>query len=172
MVDMQYKFPTSYEARLLPIPINGEVPQLDHRKSMFERVTDLGQKVKERITMDMNQNAQNFNQPAAGYVQPNQQPMQGQPAAQPQQPIPPQMAQQVAQQMGMNPNQQQEPGFGLKMKVWMYEHPKTTLALAGAGGAALFGLGKWGYDKVFGGDPEFSEDDAAALGEIQETLLG
>lgn len=141
---------------------------MEHRKSMFSRVTELGQKVKERVKMDMNQNAQNFNQ-AAGFVQPNQVQQQ---AAQ-QQAIPPQqMAQQVAQQMGVNPQQQQEPGFGLKAKVWMYEHPKTTLALAGAGGAALFGLGKWGYDKVFGGDPEFSEDDAAALGEIQDTLLG
>lgn len=167
MVDMQYKFPTSYEARLLPIPINGEV-QMDHRKSIFERVTDLGQKVKERITMDMNNQNQNFNQ-AAGFVQPNQVQQQ----AAPQQAIPPQqMAQQVAQQMGMNPNQQQEPGFGLKAKVWMYEHPKTTLALAAGAGAGGFALVKWGYGKIFGGDPEFSEDDAAALGEIQDTLLG
>jgi hypothetical protein len=166
MVDMQHRFPTSYNAQILPYPSNGEVP-MEHRKSMFSRVTELGQKVKERVKMDMNQNAQNFNQ-AAGFVQPNQVQQQ---AAQ-QQAIPPQqMAQQIAQQMGVNP-QQQEPGFGLKAKVWMYEHPKTTLALAAGAGAGVFGLAKWGYGKVFGGDPEFSEDDAAALGEIQDTLLG
>jgi hypothetical protein len=125
-------------------------------------VTDCGQKVKERITMDMNQNAQMMGQAQGQFQQPVQQ-----------QAVPPQqMAQQVAQQMGVNPQQQQEPGFGLKAKVWMYEHPKTTLALAAGAGAGVFGLAKWGYGKVFGGDPEFSEDDAAALGEIQDTLLG
>jgi serine protease Do len=82
---------------------------------------------------------------------------------------PQQMAQQVAQQMGIKP---QQPGFGDKAKVWMYEHPKMTLALAAGAGAGTFALARWGYSKVFGGDPEFSEDDAAALGEIQDTLLG
>jgi hypothetical protein len=167
MVDMQHKFPTSYNAQILPYPSNGEVP-MEHRKSLVNRVTDLGQKMKERIKMDMNQNAQNFNQ-AAGFVQPNQvqQPVQQQAATQPT--APQQMAQQVAQQMGINP---QQPGFGDKAKVWMYEHPKMTLALAAGAGAGTFALARWGYSKVFGGDPEFSEDDAAALGEIQDTLLG
>ena len=175
MVDMQHRFPTSYNAQILPYPSNGEVP-MEHRKSMFNRVTELGQKMKERIVMDMNQNAQNFNQ-AAGFVNPNQaqQPVQGQQAA-PQPTIPPQMAQQMAQQaaqqMGIDTPQSQGPSFGMQAKIWMYEHPKTTLALAAGAGAGVFGLAKWGYGKVFGGDPEFSEDDAAALGEIQDTLLG
>lgn len=178
-VDMQHRFPT-YEARLMPNVNNGEVP-MEQRKSLFNRVTDLGQKVKERVAMDINN--QNFNQPAANYAA-NQ--VQGQQQAVPQQPIPnqqmqgqpqqviqgQQMAAQAAALMGLRPDQNGQLGTVDTMKLWMFQHPKISLAGAAAGGALVFIGGRWVWKKTLGGDSEFSDEEAAAGLEALNVVKG
>lgn len=186
LVDMQNRFP-SYDARLLPRMANGEVPQMEQNRSLFQKVTDLGQKVKERYIMEMNNNA--AAQMMGQYQQPVQQAVQQpQPQAQqqtiPQQPINQQVVQpqaqvtgqqlanQAAMMMGIQPNQNGQFGWTDSMKLWMFQHPKTSLAAAAGTGVLLFVGGKWVWKKTLGGDPEFNEEDAAALGEVVEALRG
>ena len=94
---------------------------------------------------------------------------QAQPAA-PQVQLTPEMMMQMMQQMGLNPQQQN--GMLNSIKVWMYEHPKLTMAGCAAGGVLVFVGGKWVWKKTFGGDPEFDAHDTEVLGEIGSVFGG
>ena len=152
---------------------------MEHNRSLVTKVADFGQKVKERV-MDMNN--QNFNQPAANFVANQGQPQQ----AIPQQPIPnqqmqgqpqqviqgQQMAAQAAALMGLQPDQNGQLGTVDTMKLWMFQHPKISLAGAAAGGALVFIGGRWVWKKTLGGDSEFSDEEAAAGLEALNVVKG
>jgi hypothetical protein len=188
-VDMQNRFP-AYDARLLPKMANGEVPQMEQNRSLLQKVTDLGQKVKERYIMEMNNNAAaaqmmgQYQQPVQQAIPQQQQVVQPQPQVQQtvqqpanQQVVQPQvtgqqLANQAAMMMGVQPGPDGQFGWTDSMKLWMFQHPKTSLAAAAGAGVLVFVGGRWVWKKTLGGDPEFNEEDAAALSEVVEALRG
>jgi hypothetical protein len=169
---------------------NGEVPQMEQNRSLLQKVTDLGQKVKERYIMEMNNNAAaaqmmgQYQQPVQQAIPQQQQVVQPQPQVQQtvqqpanQQVVQPQvtgqqLANQAAMMMGVQPGPDGQFGWTDSMKLWMFQHPKTSLAAAAGAGVLVFVGGRRVWKKTLGGDPEFNEEDAAALSEVVEALRG
>jgi hypothetical protein len=83
-----------------------------------------------------------------------------------------QLANQAAMMMGVQPGPDGQFGWTDSMKLWMFQHPKTSLAAAAGAGVLVFVGGRWVWKKTLGGDPEFNEEDAAALSEVVEALRG